>query len=92
MRRLTPLRAALVTSAVFVAWHLVVQVQTLAVTNLTSAWLVVPAMGLAFAGLFAGGLIFAFVRLRTHNLAGAVMVHWLFDAAFVTGLYFLTTS
>jgi tRNA pseudouridine32 synthase/23S rRNA pseudouridine746 synthase len=91
MRRLTPLRAALVTSAVFVAWHLVVQVQTLAVTNLTSAWLVVPAMGLAFVGLFAGGLIFAFVRLRTHNLAGAVMVHWLFDAAFVTGLYFLTT-
>src|SRR6266481_5604051 len=33
MRKLTPLRATLVTSAIFVAWHVVVQVQTLAVTN-----------------------------------------------------------
>jgi len=54
MRKLTPLRATLVTSAIFVAWHLVVQVQTLAVTNFTSPWLIVPAMGLAFAGLFVG--------------------------------------
>ncbi len=92
MRKLTPLRAALVTSAIFVAWHVVVQVQTLAVTNFTSPWQIVPAMGLAFAGLFAGGLIFALLRLRTRNLAAAVVAHWLFDAAFVTGLYFLTAS
>jgi len=92
MRKLTPLRAALVTSAIFVAWHVVVQVQTLAVTNFTSPWQIVPAMGLAFAGLFAGGVIFALLRLRTRNLAAAVVAHWLFDAAFVTGLYFLTAS
>jgi uncharacterized protein len=92
MRKLTPLRAALVTSAIFVAWHVVVQVQTLAVTNFTSPWLIVPAMGLAFAGLFAGGAIFALLRLRTRNLAAAVMAHWLFDAGLITGLFFLTRS
>jgi CAAX protease family protein len=91
MRRLTPMRAALVTSAIFVAWHLVVQVQTLAVTNFTSPWLIVPAMGLAFAALFAGGVMFALLRLRTHNLA-AVVAHWLFDAGLITGLFFLTRS
>jgi len=92
VRELTPLRATLVTSAIFVAWHLVVQVQTLAVTNFTSPWLIVPAMGLAFAGLFAGGVIFALLRLGTRNLAAAVMAHWLFDAGLITGLFFLTRS
>jgi membrane protease YdiL (CAAX protease family) len=92
MRKLTPLRATLVTSAIFVAWHVVVQVQTLAVTNFTSPWQIVPAMGLAFAGLFAGGVIFAFLRFRTGNLAAAVAAHWLFDAGLITGLFFLTRS
>jgi membrane protease YdiL (CAAX protease family) len=92
MRKLTPLRAAFVTSFIFVAWHVVVQVQTLAVTNFTSPWQIVPAMGLAFAGLIAGGLVFAFLRLRTRNLAGAVAAHWLFDAGLITGLFFLTRS
>ena len=92
MRKLTPLRATLVTSAVFVAWHGAVQLQTLAVTSFTSPWLIVPAMGLAFAGLFAGGVIFALLRLRTGNLAAAVMAHWLFDAGLITGLFVLTRS
>lgn len=92
VRKLMPLRAMLVTSTIFVAWHVVVQVQTLAVTNFTSPWLIVPAMGLAFAGLFAGGVIFALLRLRTHNLAAAVVAHWLFDAGLVTGLFFVTRS
>jgi CAAX protease family protein len=92
MRKLTPLRATLVTSAVFVAWHGVVQVQTLAATKFTSPWLIVPAMGLALAGLVAGGVIFALLRIRTRNLAAAVMAHWLFDAGLITGLFFLTRS
>ncbi len=92
IRKLTPLRATLVTSAIFVAWHVVVQVQTLAVTNFTNPWQIVPAMGLAFAGLFAGGVIFALLRLRTRNLAGAVVAHWLFDAGLITGLFFMTRS
>jgi membrane protease YdiL (CAAX protease family) len=92
MRKLTPLRATFVTSAIFVAWHVVVQVQTLAVTNFTSPWQIVPAMGLASAGLFAGGVIFALLRLRTRNLAAAVIAHWLFDAGLITGLFFLTRS
>jgi uncharacterized protein len=92
MRKLTPSRAVLVTAAMFVAWHVVVQAQTLAVTNFTSPWLIVPAMGLAFAGLFAGGVIFALLRLRTCNLAAAVTAHWLLDAGLITGLFFLTRS
>jgi membrane protease YdiL (CAAX protease family) len=92
MRKLTPLRATLVTSAIFVAWHVVVQVQTLAVTNFTSPWQIVPAMGLAFAGLFAGGVIFALLRLRTRNLAAAVVAHWLFDASLITGLFLLSPN
>ena len=92
MRKLTPLRATLVTAAIFVAWHAVVQVQTLAATKFTSPWLIVPATGLAFAGLLVGGVIFALVRLRTRNLAAAVMAHWLFDAGLITGLFFLTHS
>src|SRR6266571_7767012 len=73
-----------------VDWHVVVQVQTLAVTIFTSPWEIVPAMGLAFAGLFTGGVIFALLRLRTRNLAAAVVAHWLFDAGLITGLFFLT--
>ena len=92
MRKLTPIRATLVTSGLFVAWHVVVQVQTLAVTNFASAWQIVPAMGLAFAALFAGGVTFAVLRLRTGNLAASVVAHWLFDAALITGLFFLTRS
>jgi len=92
MRTLTPLRATLVTSAIFVAWHVVVQVQTLAVTNFPSPWQIVPAMGLAFAGLFAGGVIFALLRLSTRNLAAAFVSHWLFDAGLITGLFFLTRT
>ena len=92
MRRLTPLRATIVTSTLFVTWHVVVQVQTLAVTNFPNRWLIVPAMGLAFAGLFSGGVIFAVLRLRTHNMAAAVLAHWLFDAGLITGLFFLTRS
>jgi uncharacterized protein len=92
MRTLTPLRATLVASAIFVAWHVVVQVQSLAVTNFTSRWQIYAAMGLAFAGLFAGGVIFALLRLRTRNLAAAVVAHWLFDGGVITGLFFLTRS
>src|SRR5258706_878773 len=92
MRKLTPWRATLVTSALFVAWHVVVQVQTLAVTNFTSPWQIVPAMGLAFAGLFAGGVIFALLRFRTRNRARAVVAHWLLDAGLIAVLDFMTRS
>jgi len=92
MRKLTRLRATLVTSATFVAWHVAVQAQTLAATNFPRPWQIVPAMGLAFAGLFAGGVVFAVLRLRTRNLAAAVVAHWLFDAGLITGLFFLTRS
>lgn len=61
-------------------------------TNFSSPWLIVPAMGLAFAGVFGGGVIFALLRLRTHNLAAAVAAHWLFDAGLITGLFLLTRS
>ena len=85
------MRAALVTSAIFVAWHLVVQVRTLAVTNLTSPWLVVPAMGLAFGDYSpADSYSPSYVCART-IWPGRSWCTGLFDAAFVPGRDFLTT-
>ena len=87
MRQLSPLKAALLASALFVAWHLVIQAQTLALTNFAGPSMARLAWVGALAVLFAGGLVFAFLRLRTQNLAGAVTAHWLFDAALIVGLY-----
>jgi membrane protease YdiL (CAAX protease family) len=87
MRQLSPVKATALVSAVFVAWHLVIQAQTLALTNLAGPWMLTLAWGAALAGLFAGGLGFAFLRLSTHNLAGAVTAHWLFVAVLGVGLY-----
>ena len=90
MRNLSPLRSAVVMSAVFVAWHVVVQAQTLAQTNLESVQLLIPAAVVAVLALFAGGMVFAYLRLRTRNLAGAVAAHWWFNAALILGLYVLS--
>ena len=85
-RNLSSWRAAIVTSAVFVARHVVVQTQTLAHTNVTSPWLMLPAASVAVLALFVGGLVFAFLRLRTHNLAAAAVAHWWFDAGLMLDL------
>jgi uncharacterized protein len=87
-RRLSSWRASLLMSAAFVAWHGVAEVQTLAQTNFTPG-LVVPAAIVSVLALFAGGLLFAFLRLRTGNLAAAFIAHWWFDAGLVLGLYAL---
>jgi CAAX protease family protein len=87
LRSLSPRRALVVMSAVFVAWHIVVQAQTLAQTNVATALLIVPAAIVAVAALFAGGIIFGLLRLRTGNLAGAIAAHWWFNAGLVLGLY-----
>ena len=90
MRNLSPRRSAVVMSAVFAAWHMVVQAQTLAQTNLDSVLLVILAAIVAVLALFAGGLLFAYLRLRTRNLAAAVAAHWGFNAALILGLYVLS--
>lgn len=90
IRRVSPVRAAVLMSAVFVAWHGVVQVQTLAHTNLNGTLLMIPAAVVAGLGLFAGGLLFACLRMRTRNLAGAIVAHWAFIAGLVLGLYALS--
>jgi tRNA pseudouridine32 synthase/23S rRNA pseudouridine746 synthase len=92
MRNLSPRRAAVGMSALFVAWHIVVQAQTLAQTNLNTVLLIIPAAVVAVLALFVGGLLFAYLRLRTHNLAAAVAAHWGFNAALVLGLYVLART
>ena len=89
MRPLPRRQAAIAMAAVFVAWHIVVQAQTLAQTNLSSVLLIIPATIVAVLALFAGGLLFAYLRLRTDNLAAAVAAHWWFNAALVLGLFVL---
>jgi CAAX protease family protein len=92
LRQLSPRKAIVLVSAVFVAWHIVIQAQTLALTSLGGPLMLTLAWGAALAALFAGGVVFALIRLRTQNLAGAVTAHWLFEAGLAVGLYLMSRA
>lgn len=82
------LRAAIVLSAlVFSAWHVVIVLATLAATNLGAEPLF-ALLGLAgaFAAVFAGGVLFAILRIWTGSLAAPLAAHWGFNAALLVGL------
>ena len=74
--------ALLATSAVFSLWHLVITSRTVAESGVVGS---PPAVALgvivSLAGLFVGGLIFAYLRWHTGSIAAAVVAHWLIVAA-----------
>jgi membrane protease YdiL (CAAX protease family) len=71
-------RAILWSSFVFMLWHVVISTRTVADSNVVdSLWLVPPAVLVALAGTFIGGLVFAWLRWRTGSAAGPLFVHWL---------------
>ena len=73
--------ALLATSAVFAAWHLVITSRTVAESGVVSTPpMVVAGVVVSLAGLFIGGLIFAYLRWHTRSIAAAVMAHWLIVA------------
>jgi membrane protease YdiL (CAAX protease family) len=76
-------RAAILASAAFFsAWHAVITSRTVAESGVVDgAPLVALGVAVSLSGLFAGGLIFAYLRRRTGSIAAAVVAHWLIVAA-----------
>jgi membrane protease YdiL (CAAX protease family) len=74
----TPARTLLLNAAIFTLWHLVVQARTA-----LDAWpgqpplLVVGSYFGGLAGIFAGGAVFGFVRIKTGSFAYSALAHWL---------------
>jgi membrane protease YdiL (CAAX protease family) len=74
---------AILESAAFIsAWHLVITTRTVAESGVVDQ----PAMvtlgtAVSLAGLFVGGVLFAYLRWRTGSIAAAVVAHWLVVAA-----------
>lgn len=80
-------RATVVSSMAFAAWHLVIVVATLQMTN-AAVQPLTAAIGTfaAFAAVFAGGVMFALLRARTERLAAPLAAHAAFNAAILLGL------
>jgi membrane protease YdiL (CAAX protease family) len=65
-------------AAAFAAWHVAVDHDTMADSNVAdSAAFFAFAQAGALVALFAGGLAFAVMRRRTGSLAGPIIFHWL---------------
>ncbi|MEX2045550.1 MAG: CPBP family intramembrane glutamic endopeptidase [Chloroflexota bacterium] len=81
-------RAALLGSAVaFSLWHAAVAVFTVNDTTVALTPWYAPAIGGALAVVFAGGLVLAWLRLRTKTLATTIAAHWSFNATLLVGLW-----
>ena len=69
----------------FGLWHAVTILTTVVQTNLAGPFFVLGVVG-AFAVVFAGGVAFALLRLRTGTLATTIGLHWAFNAVILAGL------
>lgn len=80
--------ALLATSGVFSLWHVVITSRTVAESGVVSG---PPAVALgvtvSLAGLFVGGLIFAYLRWHTGSIAAAVVAHWLIVASMTVAIW-----
>lgn len=88
-RRVGGDRLALVaTAGVFALWHTVITTRTVLESGVVDR---PPMVGLgvlvSLAGLFVGGLIFAYLRWHTRSIAAAVVGHWLIVAAMVIAVW-----
>ena len=86
-RRVADKAAVLISAALFAIWHVIIVTRTIALTNLHDEPLlaVVGALG-ALITIGAGGLLFAWLRLATGQLASSVIAHWAFNALVLLGL------
>jgi uncharacterized protein len=82
-------RAALIGSAAaFALWHAAVAVVTVGQTTIAApSPLFLPAIVGALAVVFVGGVVLAWLRLRTETLATTVGAHWAFNATLLAGLW-----
>jgi membrane protease YdiL (CAAX protease family) len=82
--------ATLATAGAFAAWHLVITSRTVAESGVVSSPPAVAAgVVVSLAGLFAGGLIFAYLRWHTRSIAAPVAAHWLIVAAITVAVWAL---
>lgn len=86
-RSLLPLRAAIGTNAAFALWHMAVNFHTVSGTNIGAMGLAPLAVLGAMVSVFVGGMIFSVLRLRTGNLVGSIVAHWLIDALMTLAAY-----
>jgi membrane protease YdiL (CAAX protease family) len=74
--------AIIATSVAFALWHVVITSRSVADSGIVSSPPAVAAgVVVSLAGLFVGGLIFAYLRWRTSSIAAPVAAHWLIVAA-----------
>jgi uncharacterized protein len=89
-RRYADTRAALLSAIPFALWHGLIIVHTVGETSLarnTSGWTLGILAGFVVVAL--GGLLFAYLRIRTGTLFAPLACHWAFNAAVLIGLYAL---
>lgn len=73
--------AFLASSAIFALWHLVISSRTVIESGVVDRPpMVVAGVIVSLAGLFVGGLIFAYLRWHTRSIAAAAVAHWLIVA------------
>jgi uncharacterized protein len=82
-------RLALVaTSVAFALWHVVITSKTVAESGVVeSPPTVAVAILVSMAGLFVGGMIFAYLRWRTGSIAAPAVAHWLIVALMATAIW-----
>lgn len=69
--------AMLWSSIVFALWHIVITTMTVNEGGVVSTrGLLALGVALSLAGLFVGGVIFAWLRLRTGGVGAAAALHW----------------
>jgi membrane protease YdiL (CAAX protease family) len=87
IRRYSTAAAVALSALAFAAWHVVIVVATVAETDLVGDPFF-SALGLAGAllAVFAGGVVFAALRVLTGSLAAPIAAHWGFNAALLVGL------
>lgn len=80
--------AVVASSVVFALWHIAVAVLTVGETTLgpPSVWYV-PAIAIALLAVFVGGIVFAWLRVRTGSLVTTIAAHWTFNAVVLYGLW-----
>jgi membrane protease YdiL (CAAX protease family) len=80
--------AFLGTATVFALWHSVITSRTVIESGVVeSPPAIVAGVAVSLLGLFAGGLIFAYLRWHTQSIAAAVIAHWLIVAAMAAAVW-----
>jgi membrane protease YdiL (CAAX protease family) len=80
--------AVVASSAIFSLWHGVISFNTVVDAGVVShPALVGLGYAITLAGLFVGGVIFAWLRIRTGSIIAPICIHWSVNATMLTALW-----